>query len=67
MARPAYQTKYHNKAAIYVVLITLFVFAVVLFVALIVFETMMNQGNTDMTAEMSKATYPLMQMKVASG
>ena len=33
MARPAaYQTKYHNKAAIYIVLITLFVFAVVLFV-----------------------------------
>ena len=40
-------------------------FAVVLFVALIVFETMMNQGNTDMTAEMSKATYPLMQMRVS--
>ena len=33
MARPAaYQTKYHNKAAIYIVLITLFVIAVVLFV-----------------------------------
>ena len=33
MARTAaYQTKYHNKAAIYIVLITLFVIAVVLFV-----------------------------------
>ena len=33
MARTAaYQTKYHNKAAIYIVLITLIVFAVVLFV-----------------------------------
>lgn len=33
MARPAaYQTKYHNKAAIYIVLIILFVFAVILFV-----------------------------------
>ncbi len=33
MVRPAaYQTKYHNKAAIYIVLIVLFIFAVVLFV-----------------------------------
>ncbi len=33
MARPAaYQTKYHNKIAIYIVLITLFVFLVVLLV-----------------------------------
>ncbi len=33
MARPAaYQTKYHNKAAIYIVLVVLFIFAVVLFI-----------------------------------
>ena len=40
-------------------------FAVVLFVALIIFENLMNQGNTDMTAEMAKATYPLVHMKVS--
>ncbi len=40
-------------------------FGVVLFVALFLFETFMNQGNTDMTAEMPPATYPLVYMKVS--
>lgn len=40
-------------------------FGVVLFAALILFETIMNQGNTDMTAEMSEASYPLVYMTVA--
>ena len=40
-------------------------FGVVLFVALFLFETFMNQGNTDMTAEMPPATYPLVHMKVS--
>ncbi len=30
--RAAYQTKYHNKASIYIVLVTLIIFAAVLFV-----------------------------------
>ena len=40
-------------------------FGIVLFVALLLFETFMNQGNTDMTAEMPPASYPLVYMKVA--
>lgn len=40
-------------------------FGAVLFVALFLFETFMNQGNTDMTAEMPPATYPLVYMKVS--
>lgn len=40
-------------------------FGVVLFVALILFETVMNLGNTDMTAEMPPASYPLVYMNVS--
>lgn len=40
-------------------------FGVVLFAALFVFETLMNVGNTDMTAEMSPASYPLVYMNVS--
>lgn len=40
-------------------------FGVVLFVALLLFETVMNLGNTDMTAEMSAASYPLVYMNVS--
>lgn len=40
-------------------------FGVVLFVALILFETVMNLGNTDMTADMPPASYPLVYMIVS--
>lgn len=40
-------------------------FGVVLFVALFLFETVMNLGNTDMTAEMSPASYPLVYMNIS--
>ncbi len=37
-------------------------FGLVFFIALIVLGQVMNMGNTDMTAEMSEATYPLIRM-----
>lgn len=40
-------------------------FGVVLFAALFLFETVMNLGNTDMTAEMAPASYPLVYMNVS--
>lgn len=40
-------------------------FGVVLFLALLLFETLMNLGNTDMTAEMPAASYPLVYMNVS--
>ena len=40
-------------------------FGVVLFVALFLFETVMNLGNTDMTADMPPASYPLVYMIVS--
>lgn len=40
-------------------------FGVVLFAALFLFETVMNLGNTDMTAEMPPASYPLVYMNVS--
>ena len=40
-------------------------FGVVLFAALFLFETVMNLGNTDMTAEMPAASYPLVYMNVS--
>lgn len=40
-------------------------FGVVLFAALFLFETIMNLGNTDMTAEMAPAAYPLVYMSVS--
>lgn len=40
-------------------------FGVVLFAALFLFETVMNLGNTDMTAEMEPASYPLLYMNVS--
>ena len=40
-------------------------FGIVLFAALFLFETVMNLGNTDMTAEMAPASYPLVYMNVS--
>ena len=40
-------------------------FGIVLFAALFLFETVMNLGNTDMTAEMGPASYPLVYMNVS--
>ena len=40
-------------------------FGVVLFAALFLFETVMNLGNTDMTADMAPASYPLVYMNVS--
>ncbi len=40
------------------------VFAGVFFVSLFVISKLMNQGNTDMTAEMSPATFPTMCMNI---
>lgn len=40
-------------------------FGVVLFAALFMFETVMNLGNTDMTAEMAPASYPLVYVNVS--
>lgn len=40
-------------------------FGVVLFAALLLFETVMNLGNTDMTADMPSASYPLVYMNVS--
>ena len=40
-------------------------FGVVLFAALFLFETIMNLGNMDMTAEMAPASYPLVYMNVS--
>ncbi len=40
-------------------------FGVVLFAALFLFETVMNLGNTDMTADMPAASYPLVYMNVS--
>ena len=40
-------------------------FGVVLFAALFGFETVMNLGNTDMTADMPPASYPLVYMNVS--
>lgn len=40
-------------------------FGLVFFIALIVLGQVMNMGNTDMTAEMSEATYPLIRMELA--
>lgn len=42
-------------------------FGIVLFAALLIFETLMNLGNTDMTAEMSSASFPLLYMNVDGG
>lgn len=39
--------------------------AAVFFVSLFVISTVMNQGNTDMTAEMGPATYPVVHMYIA--
>lgn len=40
-------------------------FGAVLFAALFLFETVMNLGNTDMTADMPPASYPLVYMNVS--
>ncbi len=40
-------------------------FGVVLFAALFIFEMVMNLGNTDMTAEMGPASYPLIYMNIS--
>ena len=40
-------------------------FGIVLFAALFFFETVMNLGNTDMTAEMPPASYPLVYMNIS--
>ncbi|MBD5552300.1 MAG: hypothetical protein HDQ96_14195 [Lachnospiraceae bacterium] len=40
-------------------------FGIVLFAALFLFETVMNLGNTDMTADMAPASYPLVYMNVS--
>ncbi len=38
------------------------VFGLVFFIALVVIGQVMNMGNTDMTAEMAEATYPVIRM-----
>lgn len=40
------------------------IFLVTFIIALIVISTLMNMGNTDMTVEMSKASYPSMTLNV---
>lgn len=40
------------------------VFGLTFFIALIVISRIMNKGNTDMTAEMKKATYPVVYMEM---
>lgn len=53
MARPAaYQTKYHNKAATYIVLIILVVFAVVLFINCRALNEKKSKLQTEQTEQM---------------